>query len=111
MFFAVFLIQDKNIEHDFIKELLTSLLHPLTSYVILVGMAMGKCTISHSLSHSCIFIHIYEGVIPLNVSVSLSYFEFITTKNTAFLKNMPLLEIMLMLVDYKAISTAMLNNE
>lgn len=81
MFFAFFLIQDKNMEHDFIKELLMRAalltflcqLHPLMSYVILMGMAMGKCTISHSLSHSCIFIHIYEGVIPLNVSVSLSW--------------------------------------
>lgn len=46
-------------------------LHPVPSYVILEGMTMGKSTISHSLSDSCIFMHIYEGVILLNVAVSL----------------------------------------
>lgn len=71
-------------------------LHPVPSYVILEAMTIGKSTISHSLSDSCIFMHIYEGVIPLNVAVLLQWglFWMYYNKKAAFLWNMQPLFVM-----------------
>lgn len=57
-------------------------LHPVPSYVILESITMGKSTTTHSLSDLGIFMHIYEGVIPLNVAVLLCWglFWFTTQK-------------------------------
>lgn len=60
-------------EGDTLLNISQCQLHPVPSYVILEAMTMEQFTISHSLSDSCIFMHIYEGVIPLNVAVSLCW--------------------------------------
>lgn len=72
---------------DILKAALLALYcqqHPVPSYVILEGMTMGKSAISLWLSVSCIFMHIYEGVIPLNVAVSLCWGLNITKKKSCF---------------------------